>query len=42
MATLTMDVDDEEEMPSVSSNKLEKKRFEVKKVNTTDCASESL
>lgn len=33
MATLTMDVDDEEEMPSVSSNKLEKKRFEVKKVS---------
>lgn len=32
MATLTMDVDDEEELSSVSSNKLEKKRFEVKKV----------
>ena len=35
MATLPMDVDDEEEMPSVSTNKLEKKRFEVKKVTQT-------
>lgn len=36
MATSSMDVDEEEvELPSSSSNKLEKKRFEVKKVSGT-------